>query len=145
MEEKRKRKDEEGKIMYADPNRFVSASYKKPRTLKLNETPENKRNAIMSYQEFLNRNARHTTPVPIYEDSWKEALLKEPDENEAPVIIEQGPVPVYDPSWKEALLRYPDEKGGRKRRTKKHSKKHRKSKKSKRKMSSKKKSRKSKK
>ena len=144
MEEKRKRKDEEGKIMYADPNRFVSASYKKPRTLKLNETPENKRNAIMSYQEFLNRNARHTTPVPIYEDSWKEALLKEPDENEAPVIIEQGPVPLYDPSWKDAL-RHPDEKGGRKRRTKKHSKKHGKTKKSKRKMSSKKKSRKSKK
>lgn len=135
MEEK-KRKYEEGRIMIADPNRFVSAirfvpSSKKQRTL------ENERNASMSFQEFLNQNARHKTPVPIYEDSWKEALTRNPDENVL-TAIQQGPVPVYNESWKEALQK---EVGGKKRRTRKH----RNTKKSKRKISSKKKSRKSKK
>jgi hypothetical protein len=130
MEEKRKRKYEEGTTIIADPKRFVSAirfvpSSEKQRTL------ENERNASMSYQEFLNRNARHTTPVPVYEKSWEEALTKEPDENVL-TSVQQGPVPVYNPSWKEALLREP-EVGGKKRRTRKqrNTKKNKKTKKSK--------------
>jgi len=145
MEEKRKRKYEEGKTIIADPNRFVSAirfvpSSKKQRAL------ETERNASISFQEFLNENAPHTTQVPIYDDSWGDALTREPDENVL-TAIQQGPVPVYDPRWKSDLVRHPDEKGGRKRRTKKYrnSKKHGKTKKSKRKMSFKKKTRKSKK